>query len=57
LPGGEDFRQHINTIDDCQTQWQAVADYLDALGQRMDRLPATTAGMDADAQEQEGLAA
>ena len=57
LPGGENFRQHINTIDDCQTQWQAVADYLDALGQRMDRLPAATAGMDADAQEQEGLAA
>ena len=40
LPGGEDFRQHINTIDDCQTQWQAVADYLDALGAQMDRIPA-----------------
>lgn len=57
LPGGEEFRQHINTIDDCQTQWQAVADYLDALGRQMDRLPAAVAGMDADAQEQEGLAA
>jgi tRNA-dihydrouridine synthase B len=57
LPGGEDFRQHINTIDDCQTQWQAVADYLDALGQQMDRLPAASVGLDADAQEQEGLAA
>ena len=57
LPGGEDFRQHINTIDDCQTQWQAVDGYLQALGHQMDRLPAAAAGMDADTQEQEGLAA
>ncbi|WP_119965360.1 tRNA dihydrouridine synthase DusB [Simplicispira lacusdiani] len=57
LPGGEDFRQHINTIDDCQAQWQAVDDYLQALGRQMDRLPAASAGLDADAQEQEGLAA
>ncbi len=40
LPGGEAFRQHINTIEDCAVQWQAVADYLDALGARMDRIPA-----------------
>ncbi|MDH0364151.1 tRNA dihydrouridine synthase DusB [Comamonas aquatica] len=39
LPGGEDLRQHINTIDDCQVQWQAVADYFDRLGQQMERLP------------------
>ena len=57
LPGGEDFRQHINTIDDCQAQWQAVDDYWQALGRQMDRLPAATAGLDADTQEQEGLAA
>jgi len=57
LPGGEDFRQHINTIDDGQAQWQAVDDYLQALGRQMDRLPAASAGLDADAQEQEGLAA
>jgi len=57
LPGGEDFRQHINTIDDCQVQWQAVDDYWQALGRQMDRLPAATEGMDADTQEQEGLAA
>ncbi len=57
LPGGEEFRQHINTIDDCQTQWQAVDGYLQALGHQMDRLPAAAAGMDADTQEQEGLAA
>ncbi len=40
LPGGEAFRQHINTIEDCAVQWQAVADYLDALGAQMDRIPA-----------------
>ncbi|WP_422843859.1 tRNA dihydrouridine synthase DusB [Acidovorax sp. M2(2025)] len=56
LPGGEALRQHINTIEDCATQWQAVADYLDALAQQMDRLPAATAA-DADTEEQEGLAA
>ncbi|CAN7377597.1 tRNA dihydrouridine synthase DusB [Acidovorax sp. LjRoot117] len=56
LPGGEAFRQHINTIEDSATQWQAVADHLDALGQQMDRLPAAT-GVDADTEEQEGMAA
>jgi len=56
LPGGEAFRQHINTIEDCAVQWQAVADYLDALGQQMDRLPAAT-DVGADTEEQEGLAA
>ncbi len=56
LPGGEAFRQHINTIEDCTTQWQAVADHLDALGQQMDRLPVAT-DMDANTEEQEGLAA
>ena len=39
LPGGEDLRTHINTLDDCSAQWRAVADYFDALGAQMDRLP------------------
>ena len=39
LPGGEALRQHINTLDDCAAQWRAVADYFDALGAEMDRLP------------------
>jgi len=39
LPGGEAFRQQINTMEDCAAQWQAVADYFDALGTQMDRLP------------------
>jgi tRNA-dihydrouridine synthase B len=48
LPGGEDFRQHINTIEDCATQWQAVADYFDALCARMDRLPPACAGVETE---------
>ncbi|BEU97743.1 tRNA dihydrouridine synthase DusB [Acidovorax sp. DW039] len=56
LPGGEAFRQHINTIEDSATQWQAVADFLDALGTQMDRMPAA-AQAQADTEEQEGLPA
>ena len=57
LPGGEALRAHINTIDDCTTQWQAVADYLDALAQQMDRLPAPAGDTGADTEEHEGMAA
>jgi tRNA-dihydrouridine synthase B len=39
LPGGEAFRQRMNAEDDPQRQHQAVADYFDELGSRMDRLP------------------
>ena len=39
LPGGEALRQHINRMDDCAVQWQAVADYFAALGAQMERLP------------------
>jgi DNA-binding protein Fis len=45
LPGGEDFRQYINTIADSRVQWQAVAGFLDALGEQMDRLPAPHDGL------------
>ncbi len=48
LPGGEAFRQHINTIDDCQAQCQAVADYMDQLGLQMERLPALQVSADAE---------
>ena len=53
LPGGEQFRQVINTIEDCAQQWQAVADYLDALGVQMDRLPAATAQADSSQELQD----
>ena len=56
LPGGEALRQKINTTEDCNTQWQAVADYLDALGQQMDRMPMASC-VDVDSEEQEGTIA
>ena len=40
LPGGEAFRQQMNTLDRCQAQLQAVADFFDTLADRMDRMPA-----------------
>ncbi len=39
LPGGEAFRAHINTLDDCATQVQAVTDFFDRLSLDHDRLP------------------
>ena len=52
LPGGEGFRQHINTIEDCAAQWQAVADYFDALGARMDRLPPARAEVEQEHEQE-----
>jgi tRNA-dihydrouridine synthase B len=42
LPGGEDFRQRMNALQDTANQWQAVQQYLQDLGLKMDRLPAYT---------------
>jgi tRNA-dihydrouridine synthase B len=44
LPGGEAFRSRMNLIEDSQAQWQAVADFFDALGGRMDRMPVAASG-------------
>ena len=38
LPGGEAFRQHMNTLDDVELQQQAVADFLDGLAAQHERL-------------------
>ena len=43
LPGGDAFRRAMNGIENSTAQWQAVADYLDAQGQQMDRLPSASA--------------
>jgi len=40
LPGGEDFRARMNTLEDCETQVRAVSDYFDELSGHMDRMPA-----------------
>ncbi|MDP2034735.1 MAG: tRNA dihydrouridine synthase DusB, partial [Polaromonas sp.] len=45
----EAFRSRMNGLEDSQAQWQAVADFFDALGGRMDRMPVAAAG-DADEQ-------
>ncbi|MEI6761396.1 MAG: tRNA dihydrouridine synthase DusB [Betaproteobacteria bacterium] len=44
LPGGEDFRQQMNLIEDCPTQLKAVAGYFDRINQSMDRLPVAQPG-------------
>ena len=59
LPGGEDFRARMNTIEDSALQWQAVADYFDELAQVTDRMPggmeeAQTLPFDERAQELQG---
>jgi tRNA-dihydrouridine synthase B len=53
LPGGEVFRAHMNTLDTCAHQVQAVTDFFDALSQQHDRLPVVDAGLmdEDDAQE------
>ena len=38
LPGGEDFRERMNLIEDCSQQAAAVADFFDRLNERIDRL-------------------
>ena len=52
LPGAEDFRRHLNLIDDCQRQVLAVSDYLDHINQGMDRLPAVRSSVLAQREQQ-----
>jgi len=40
LPGANEFRVRMNTIEDSATQWAAVAGFFDELAGRMDRMPA-----------------
>ena len=49
LPGGEAFRQRMNAIGDCATQWQAVADWIDELATTYRCWPAANDGVDLDA--------
>jgi tRNA-dihydrouridine synthase B len=39
LPGGDAFREHMNTLETAQQQLAAVAHFLDGLASQMDRLP------------------
>lgn len=49
LPGGEQFRQHMNTLDSCRLQMEAVRGFFESIGRACDLLPNFT--------EQERLAA
>ena len=51
LPGGEAFRARMNGLEDCRVQLQAVNEFFDGLGERMDRIPASTDGQSAAGQE------
>ncbi|MDE1999181.1 MAG: tRNA dihydrouridine synthase DusB [Burkholderiales bacterium] len=48
LPGGEDFRAHMNTLETCASQVQAVADFFEALSVDHDRLPLVDTAWDDD---------
>ena len=48
LPGGEDFRARMNLMESCDQQTVAVADFFDALGARMDRIPGPLVDGDGD---------
>jgi tRNA-dihydrouridine synthase B len=43
LPGGEAFREHMNTLDTCKAQHAAVAHFFDALSAQHERLPQSIA--------------
>lgn len=53
LPGAAALRAQINTIDDCGAQSQALADWLTALEQRIERLPAACSAQRQEQQQEE----
>jgi tRNA-dihydrouridine synthase B len=57
LPGGVDFRHHMNTLDDCRSQVQAVTNYFDGLADRHLLLPQNAAANDARHPEPDAIAA
>ncbi|NCT84867.1 MAG: tRNA dihydrouridine synthase DusB [Comamonadaceae bacterium] len=57
LPGGEAFRQHMNTLEHSELQVQALRDWFDELGQTFERLPPAAAANDDEALADEACAA
>ena len=47
LPGGDDFRDRMNTIASCEAQLEAVGDWFDALAHRTPLMPVAKACADA----------
>jgi tRNA-dihydrouridine synthase B len=48
LPEANAFRQRLNLLDDCDSQWRAVSDYFDDLSIHMDRMPSADLGVQPD---------
>jgi tRNA-dihydrouridine synthase B len=44
LPGGDEFRDHMNTLETAETQSCAVAHFFEDLAARMERMPQALAG-------------
>ena len=53
LPGGESFRDFMNTLETCDTQVRAVNDWFDQLADTHHRLPTTRQAAHEDLIEQE----
>lgn len=51
LPGGEDFRNRMNAIEDCEQQWLAVAAFFDVLESEHERLPNVAVATEQEAME------
>lgn len=43
MPGAEEFRDHMNTLETCESQHMAVLQFFDALADRYERLPQSCA--------------
>jgi tRNA-dihydrouridine synthase B len=52
LPGGLDFRSHMNTLESCEEQLSAVHDWFDRLADTHQRLPATSVAASDELQEE-----
>jgi tRNA-dihydrouridine synthase B len=52
LPGGETFRQHMNTLESCEAQVSALSDWFAELATQHDRLPVLTTEAANDDEEQ-----
>jgi tRNA-dihydrouridine synthase B len=48
LPGGDAFRDHMNTLETAELQSRAVADFFEELAARMERMPQPVAGIQSD---------
>jgi tRNA-dihydrouridine synthase B len=43
LPGGDDFRDHMNTLETAVLQSRAVADFFEEMAAQMERMPKAVA--------------